>query len=119
MIVDKRRVDYGREFIAEIGTYVQAYGHETHRNQASRTIDGIYLGPTTNTQTGHVILNLTTGETINRTYVQVLPMTKQVIDTVEKMAMDEGIKELRTYTRRTGAPILDADLLTGVDLDEL
>ena len=119
MIIAKRQVDYEREFVAEIGSFVQAYGHETHRNQASRTMDGIYLGPTPNSQSGHKILNLATGETIRRTHVKALPMTKQVIDTVEQMASDENVKELRTYSRRTGAPILDADLLTGVDLDEL
>ena len=46
-------------------------------------------------------------------------MTKQVIDLVETMAANEGVKELRMYSRTTGAPLLDADLLAGVDPDEL
>ena len=119
MIILKTRVDYTREFVAELGNYVQGYGHETHRNQRTRTIDGIYLGPAPNVQAGHLLMNLHTGKPITRTRVKVLPMTKQVIDLVETMAANEGVKELRMYSRTTGAPLLDADLLAGVDPDEL
>jgi hypothetical protein len=118
-IILRRRVDFARNFVAEIGSYVQGFGHETHRNQRTRTVDGIYLGPSPNTQKGHLLMDLNTGRQIQRTNVKVLPATKQVIDIVEQMARDEGVTELRTYSRRTGAVILDADLLAGVDPDEL
>src|SRR6056300_998479 len=119
VIILKRRVDFAQECLAEIGTYVQGYGHETHRNQRTRTVDGIYLGPDPQSQTSHIILNLNTGAEVTRSKIKILPMTKQVIAMVEDMARAEGVRELRTYSRRTGAMILDADLLAGVDPDEL
>ena len=119
MILKKRRVDFSKECAAEPGAYVQGFGHETHRNQRTRTVDAIYLGPAPNAQAGHLLLNLATGKEIKRNRIKELPMTKQVIETVEQMARDEGVAALRTYSRRTGAPILDADLLAGVDPDEL
>src|SRR6056300_235640 len=119
VIILKRRVDFAQECVAEIGTYVQGYGHETHRNQRTRTVDGIYLGPDPQSQTSHIILNLNTGAEVTRSKIKILPMTKQVIAMVEDMARAEGVRELRTYSRRTGAMILDADLLAGVDPDEL
>ena len=119
MILLKRPVDFGRECVAELGSYVQGYGHETHCNQRTRTVDGIYLGPAPNAQSGHLIMDLNTGKRVQRNRVKVLPITKQVIDMVEAMAHDEGVRALRTYSRRSGEVILDADLLAGVDPDEL
>jgi hypothetical protein len=46
-------------------------------------------------------------------------MTDQIIRMVEEEARLEGVTELRTYTKRNGELILDADLLEGVDPDEL
>ena len=119
MIILKRPIDYNKECVAEFGAYVQGYGHETHRNQRTRTIDGIYLGPAPNFQSGHLLMDLNTGQEVVRTYVRELPATSQVIDIVEEMARNEGVRALRTYSRKTGTVILDGDLLAGVDPDEL
>ena len=119
MIILKRQVDYSKECMAETGAYVQAYGHETHRNQRTRTLDAIYLYPAPNTQTGHLLMDLNTGKLIQRNKIKVLPVTKQVIGMVEQLARDEGVTSLRTYSRRTGAVILDADLLAGVEPDDI
>ena len=54
-----------------------------------------------------------------RAHIKVLPMTDQIIRMVEEEARLEGVTELRTYTKRNGELILDADLLEGVDPDEL
>ena len=117
-IIHRRPVDYKTEFVAETGSYVQAYGHETSRNQRSRTVDGIYLKPTRNMQEGHWILDLNTEQKIRRSKVEVFPITSQVIKKVEDMAAREGVKDLRYYNKN-GDVILDADLLAGVDVDEL
>ena len=119
MIVYRRKVDFANECVAEMGAYVQGYGHETHRNQRTRTVDAIYLGPAPNAQAGHLLMDLNTGKQVTRNKVKVLPITRQVIDIVEGMARDEGVLQLRTYSRRNGAVILDADLLAGVDPDDL
>ena len=119
MIVLKRKVDFAKECAVEPGAYVQGWGHETRRNQKTRTVDAIYLEPANNSQGGHILMDLATGKEIQRKHVKVLPITSQVIKMVEDMAANEGVKGVRTYTRRTGAVILDADLLAGVDPDEL
>ena len=119
MIILKQKVDFAKECVVEPGSYVQGYGHETHRNQKTRTVDAIYLGPASNIQGGHVLMDLTTGKKCERKQVKVLPITSQVIKLVETLAAAEGVKSIKTYSRRTGAVILDADLLTGVEPDEL
>src|SRR5210317_1130087 len=119
MIVKRKPVDFGKECIAEIGSYVQGFGHATNNSQRTRTIDGIYLGPTESIQGGHYLLDLNTKKPVTRPFVTVLPITKQVIKLVEEMAHDEGVRDLRTYHWKNGEIILDGDLLAGVDPDEL
>src|SRR6056300_975741 len=119
MIVKRKPVDFGKECVAEIGSYVQGFGHATNNSQRTRTIDGIYLGPTESIQGGHYLLDLNTKKPVTRPYVKVLPITKQVIKLVEDMAHDEGVCDLRTYHWKNGKIILDGDSLAGVDPDEL
>ena len=119
MIIHKRGVNFAQECVAEIGSYVQGYGHETNRTQKTRTIDGIYCGPADHTQGGHIIWDLNTDAEVVRSKVKVLPMTSQIIRLVETKAHDEGVMDLRTYSRRNGEIILDGDLLAGVDPQEL
>src|SRR6056300_158471 len=66
MIVKRKPVDFGKECIAEIGSYVQGYGHATNNSQRTRTIDGIYLGPTESIQGGHYLLDLNTKKPVTR-----------------------------------------------------
>ena len=119
MILKKEKVDYMKECAVESGSYVQGYGHETHRNQRTRTVDAIYCRPDDRSRNGHILFDLHTGKEITRNKVKVLPMTAQVIKMVEDRARDEGVTELRTYSRRNGEVILDGDLLAGVDPDTL
>src|SRR6056300_689233 len=107
MIVKRKPVDFGKECVAEIGSYAQGFGHATYNSQRTRTIGGHYL------------LDLNTKKPVTRPYVKVLPITKQVIKLVEDMAHDEGVRDLRTYHWKNGEIILDGDLLAGVDPDEL
>jgi hypothetical protein len=119
MIMHQRMVDASKELVAEVGSYVHGFGHDTKSNMAARTIEGIYLGPTDDVQEGHRIWNLDTKAEGSRAHIRVLPMTDQIIRMVEEEARLEGVTELRTYTKRNGELILDADLLEGVDPDEL
>ena len=102
MILNKEKVDYMKECAVESGSYVQGYGHETHRNQRTRTVDAIYCRPDDKSRNGHILFDLHTGKEITRNKVKVLPMTAQVIKMVEDRARDEGVTELRTYSRRNG-----------------
>ncbi|CAJ1939470.1 unnamed protein product [Cylindrotheca closterium] len=119
MILLRRQVDYSKEFVAELGSYVHGYGHDTRSDHRSRTIEAIYLGPADNMQTGHKLYDLNTKREVTRPRITVLPITDQVIKLVEAHAAEEGVTDLRTYSRRNGEIILDADLLAGVDPDEL
>ncbi|CAJ1935521.1 unnamed protein product [Cylindrotheca closterium] len=66
-----------------------------------------------------MLLDLNTKKAVIRLYVTALPITKQVIKIVEQMAHDKGVRDLRTYHWKNGEIILDGDLLTGVDPDEI
>ncbi|CAJ1938586.1 unnamed protein product [Cylindrotheca closterium] len=119
MILLRRQVDYSKEFVAELGSYVHGYGHDTRSDHRSRTIEAIYLGPADNMQKGHKLYDLNTKREVTRPQITVLPITDQVIKLVEVHAAEEGLTDLRTYSRHNGEIILDADLLAGVDPDEL
>ncbi|KAL3934585.1 MAG: hypothetical protein SGBAC_009726, partial [Bacillariaceae sp.] len=115
----KRKVDYAKECVAETGAYVQGFGHETHRNQKTRTVDGIYLCPADNYQKGHILMDLNTRRRVTQAQVKVLPIRSQVIKVVEDMASRKGLCALHTYSHKNSEVILDGDLLAGVDPDEL
>ncbi|CAJ1944699.1 unnamed protein product [Cylindrotheca closterium] len=119
MILLQRQVDYSKEFVAELGSYVHGYGHDTRSDHRSCTIEAIYLGPADNMQKGHKLYDLNTKREVTRPQITVLPITDQVIKLVEAHAAEEGVTDLQTYSRRNGEIILDADLLAGVDPDEL
>ncbi|CAJ1943755.1 unnamed protein product [Cylindrotheca closterium] len=95
MIVRRKPVDFSKECVAEIGSFVQGYGHTTNNSQQSRTIDGIYLGANDSIQAGYVLLDRDTKKTVTRPYVTLLPITKQVIKIVEQMAHDKGVCDLQ------------------------
>ncbi|CAJ1968087.1 unnamed protein product [Cylindrotheca closterium] len=118
-ILLRRQVDYSKEFVAELGLYVHGYGHDTRSDHRSRTIEVIYLRPADNMQKGHKLYDLNTRKEVTRPQITVLPITDQVIKLVEAHATEEGVTDLQTYSRRNGEIILDADLLAGVDPDEL
>ena len=80
-----------------------------------RTIDGIYLRPDKNN--GHEIMSLKSGQVITRPKVTVLPVTSNVINTVEEIAHEQEFKELQ-FKSRTGNILSDADWIAGVDYDD-
>ena len=117
-ILEQRDINWEHECAAEIGSFVHAWGHDTNNSQKCRVIEGIYLGPTKGLQEGHEILNLQTGKPVTRRKIQEFPMTRQVINIVEDMAADEGVRHFHTYTKNPeGQLIIDADLLAEVGED--
>jgi len=74
-------LDYNKHCKYKFGEYLQAH----HQNQptntmAERTINAIYLQPNDNTQGGHVLMNLNTGEKFSRGQVAAVPLTQAVKD---------------------------------------
>src|SRR6056300_1107855 len=118
MIIHKRQVNFAHECAAEFGSYEHAWGHMTNRNQQSRTLDGIYLGPADKFQPGHLVLDLNTKRAVTRKRIKIIPIISQVVNIVENMALAEDVKGLRFYDKN-GEIIMDGDLLAGVDPDEI
>jgi len=96
MILTQESLDYNKHCKIPFGSYVQA-NHETNSTNSNiaRTIDCIYLRPNNLIQGGHELMDLTTGRVITRATVKVIPLTDIIIRTVERMAEDQGFKELK------------------------
>ena len=81
-------MNYNRHCRLEFGEYVQT--HEEHDNSLNpRTIGALALHLTGNVQGGYFFFSLTTGKVINRMRWTTIPMPKEVIDRVERMARQE------------------------------
>jgi len=118
MILTGRSFDYNKHCTIPFGAYVQAnnQNHPTNTN-APRTLDCIYLRPTNNKQGGHELMNIATGGVITRSKVTEIPISHVVLQAVEKMAYDQGIKTLK-ITNRRGNILPLADHIAGVEYDE-
>ena len=78
-------LNYNRHFQLEFGEYVQT--HEEHDNSLNPcTIGALALRPTGNVQGGYFFFSQTTGKVINWMRWTTIPMPKEVIDRVERMA---------------------------------
>jgi hypothetical protein len=118
MIMTGRNLDYTKHCQVPFGTYVQANQENLPTNTlAPRTIDAIYLRPMSNLQGGHELMNLHTGQVITRNRIWERPLTDLVIQTVEQMAADQGIKTLK-LSGRNSVPIYPADWIAGVEYEE-
>ena len=115
MILKKKNIDYNKHRKTTIGTFVQAIQDNNPTNDnRPRTIDGIYLRPSTQNQGGHEIMNIATGLVITRQRVWNLPITPTVIAAVEAMAEEQGVKSLKVEGRNR-VELLPADWIEGVD----
>eukprot|EP00957_Ditylum_brightwellii_P050001 3790049-Ditylum_brightwellii.AAC.1 len=77
-----------------------------------KSISTIVLGPSFNLQGGYKLLNLTTGQLINRREFTKLPMPQSVITRVEELVTIDGKDGNIVFTNRAGAKnanIQDAD----------
>jgi hypothetical protein len=114
-ILSGKYIDYEKELSIPFGAYDQRSTEpKPNITNAPRTLDCIYLGPIRNKQSGHKLMDLSTGKLITRRQVIDLPMTDIVIRAVEKIAKKQGIKSLK-ITTRDNAPFEDADWIEEVD----
>ncbi|MGC8538238.1 MAG: hypothetical protein ACP5MZ_04665, partial [Candidatus Micrarchaeia archaeon] len=81
---------------------------------SNSTIDAIYLRPVDNIQGGHELMDLNSGRLITRPRVVEIPITNLVIEAVESMAEEQGIKSLKLQNRRKTI-FYPADWIAGVD----
>ena len=117
-ILTNETIDYNKHLSIPFGSYVQASNENKPTNtNLPRTIDAIYLRPHKSLQGGHELFDLATGRVITRGKVKVIPVTSMVIQAVEKLAEDQGIKEYK-FKNRYGQAYQDADWIEGVEFDE-
>ena len=101
-------MNYNRHCQLEFSEYVQT--HEEHDNSLNpRTIGALALRPTGNIQGGYFFFSLTTGKVINRMRWTTLPMPKEVINRVERMARQEHAGTTLLFEDRDHNEILDLD----------
>lgn len=109
-IMTQQVIDYNKHCKIPFGSFVQA-SHETDRTNTNvaRMIDCIYLWPNNSIQGGHEVMDLTTGRVITRNRVTVIPLSNVIIQAVERMAEDQGMKDLR-FKNRHGQIYNDIDI---------
>ena len=101
-------MNYHRHCRVEFGEYVQT--HEEHDNSLNpRTIGALALRPTGNIQGGYFFLSLSMGKVINRMRWTRIPMPKEVIDRVERMACQEHAGTTLLFEDRDHNEIIDLD----------
>ena len=115
-IMKKTAIEYDDVKIP-FGSYVQAVVENDIKNDNKpRTVDAIFLRATIDTQTGFDVMNLVTGRHMTTPRVYELPITPLIIETVENMAKEQGIKSLKIQGRNK-QPLLPVDWIAGMDYD--
>ena len=101
-------MNYNRHCRLEFGEYIQT--HEEHDNSLNpRTIGALALRPIGNVQGGYFFLSLTTGKVINRMRWTRIPMPKEVIDQVERMAHQEHVGTTLLFEDQDHNEIINLD----------
>lgn len=118
MILHQRNLDYEKHCSIAFGSYVQAHDEPTHKNdQHPRTLDCIYLRYVDSDQSGHNLLDLRTGRTINRRTVTTVPITQNIIDLVHAMADQDKMSDGLKIETRSGRIIYDSSWIAGVEYE--
>ena len=79
-----------------------------------KTINVTCQRPDHSWKDGHRVLNLNTGRVVNTR--RELPVTNLVIETVEKLVEEDGVKCLK-FTKKSGTPICPNDWIAGADFN--
>jgi hypothetical protein len=118
VILGGSNLDFNKHCQIPFGAYVQAYQENSPKNtNQPRTLDAIYLRPTNNIQGGHELMDLNSGRVITRQRVWEIPVTPIIIQAVEAMAEEQGIKTLKLQNRRKTI-FYPADWIAGVDYED-
>ena len=116
MILHQQQLEYSKHCSVSFGDYIQAPADNTKTNdQRPRTLDCIYLRRTPNSQSGHQLLHLHTGEIIIRSRAIKVPLTQQVIDMVHRLAIIDKMPSDLKIANKTGVILYDSTWIAGVD----
>ena len=94
-LVTGKSLDYNKHCTFEFGDCVNvtAWNHPRD-DMRERTLDGVYLQPADSDQGGHRVMDLTAGKVTTRgKKLTATPLTETVKNTVEQMAINEGIND--------------------------
>ena len=92
MLLHRRNLNFKKHCQFSFGAYVQAYNENQRTNTLQeRSINCIYLRPTTSWQGGHESLNISTNKIITRSNIIELPITKTIIDQIKQIAKNENM----------------------------
>ena len=118
MILHKENLDFKRHCKYVLGEYVQATSDEKEKNNNKpRTLDCLYLRPTTNHQGGFELLHLATNRVITRHNITSVAITPSVIKQVHEIAKRENMPKGLKIQNRTNVVLFDASWTAGVDYD--
>ena len=96
-IVLNCKLNFNAHCKIEFGQYAQT--HKEHDNSmAACTVGAIATRPTGNTQGGYYFIRLDTGRRVNRKDWTPLPMPKEVVDQVHRLARGAKAKKNLTFT---------------------
>ena len=92
MLLHRPYLDFNKHCQFSFGAYIQAYNENKRTNTLQeRSINCIYLRPTTSWQGGHELLNINTNKIITRSNIIELPITKTIIDQIKQIAKNENM----------------------------
>ena len=115
MILTNEKLHY-RQFQLPFGSYVLAHDEPNPTNTPqARAKDCIYIR--THLRGGHEVFDIHTKRIINRPHVTPIPITPSVINAMNQMAEDDGMKGLIVKSR-TGQILWNSAWIAGVDYDE-
>ena len=115
VILGKKPLNYAKHCKHNFGSYVQGFHENFPSNtQRQRTVSGVHLRPVANSLSAHKIMNLETGLPNRVVKVTDSPITDHVIQAVNAVAAEQGIKSLKIESRNK-VPLYPADWTAGVD----
>ena len=102
-ILQLPKLDFKKHCQIPMFTYVQAHDEPTFTNTPmARTLDCIYLRPTSSHQGGHQLYHLPTRKIITRHKVTPIPMPQAIVASVNQIGNQEGMTGFKITTRRHG-----------------
>ena len=118
MILHQENIDYDKHCRFVFGEYVQAH-HEPRplNNQEARSLDCLYLRPTTSAQGTHELYHIATNKVITRRKLNKVPLTPNIIKLVENQATLDGVPQGLKIQNRAGVVLFDSAWIAGVDYD--
>ena len=109
-------IDFAKHCKTPFGSYVQALHENNPTNTtAPRTLGCIYLHYLEQGDGAYELYNLATKKILTRRKYTELPIPDHVIQRVEEIARQDGMKPELVFHDRKGTVIRDDDFIAGVD----